>query len=407
MNSGRVNQDIGRLRRAIQDTLGWGEARSWHSKMFDELSTKIFEETNVMISVPTLKRFFKVVNHQGSPSVTTLDALSKFVGKENWRSFKTTKTTSRILFKTPGKSVYITVGFVLALVTIGLIGNKRPELVINASEFSFSSKVLSTEYPNSVVFDFEIPNDLHTDSIYIQQYWDPTKTIAIKPQQTQATGIYYFPGYFKAMLMVDGQQAQAHDLFLPSDGWLGMIEYSSTPKYFEPILEGSAITFPNHIINEVSAREEPVVSSFHFIKDLGEVSGDDFSLTTTIRSTFDDRWAVCQAMSIYFIGTSGAMIIPFSKIGCSSDHNLMLNDVFIRGKESDLSSLSADFSNPVNLTIKVVNKTVSVYQDQKLLYSNQYQSSMGALVGLRFKFKGLGEVISYQVQDDAGRDLAL
>ncbi len=394
-------QELRHLQQEIQSKLDWGSADSWHSSMFDELSEKVFEATQVMLSVPTLKRFFGVVKHSGAPSITTLDALSLFVGKENWRAFKLYKDQpKRKAIRTPRKSVYVTVGFILAIVTISLIGNKRPEVVIDASEFSFSSKVLSSEYPNSVVFDFSIPNSLRVDSLTIQQYWDPTKTIDISKHQTQATGIYYYPGYFEAKLLADGQLAKSHDLFLKSTGWLGLVEYEPVPKYFEPYTaSASAIKFPNDIVDEVASLKEPVSSSFHFIDDLGDVSGDDFSFSATIQTTFDDRWAVCQLVRVYFIGTSGAMVIPFSKIGCTSDNNLMLNDVYLRGKENDLSALSADFSNPVQLTIQVENKQLTISIDDREVYSNSYNDTMGKLVGLRFKFQGLGEVLNYEIKD--------
>ena len=393
----RNSKEIELLKKEVEAQLSWGEAAQWHSKMFDELSEKVFASTNVMLSVATLKRFFGVVNHDGSPSITTLDALSRFVGKDNWRAFKTSFPAKKSRPRPPRKSIYVTIGFVLALVTISLIGNKRPEVVINASEFSFKSKVLSTEYPNSVVFDFQIPNTLRADSLHIQQYWDPTKTISIHKDQTQATGIYYFPGYFRAKLMVDGQAAKSHDLFLKSAGWLGMIEYEETPKYFRPEIAGGGIVFPEEIQNEIIAKERPVVSSFHFIDDLGSISGDDFIFSTTIKTAFDDRWAVCQAMNIYFIGSTGAMIVPFSKIGCSSDNDLMLNDVYLSGKEHDLSSLSANFEDPVELTIRVVEKNVSITIDDIKVYEKEYKQSMGKLVGMRFKFKGLGEVITHDL----------
>ncbi|MEQ8906972.1 hypothetical protein [Ekhidna sp.] len=393
---------IARLRYEVEEVLSWGAVSGWHSKMFDELSEKVFESTRVMLSVATLKRFFGVVNHDGAPSITTLDALSQFVGKENWRAFKMADPIKRKKEKPPRKSIYVTIGFILAIISISLVGNKRPEVVINASEFSFSSKVLSKEYPNSVVFDFKIPSDLRSDSLHIQQYWDPTKTIAVQKDQTQATGIYYFPGYFRAKLMVDGKEAQAHDLFLKSEGWLGLIEYAPTPKYFVPEIDGTALSFPEEIKKEIIAREKPVVSSFHFIDDLGRVSGDNFSFSATVKNVFDDRWAVCQAMSIYFIGSTGAMIIPFSKIGCSSDNNLMLNDTYLRGKEHDLSPLSADFTDPVELSIQVEKKQVSILIGGKEVYTEAYKESMGKLVGARIKFKGLGEVLDFKLKDQNG-----
>ncbi len=393
--------DIIRLRKEIEQALGWGTADTWHSKMFEELSEKIFEATQVRLSITTLKRFFGVISYQGSPSITTLDSLTQFVGYDNWRSFKLSKKTGRKRkIKGPSRSVYIAVGFVLALIVISFLGNRRPDVIINASEFSFSSKVLSREYPNSVVFDFEVPASLSVDSFTIQQTWDPTKTISIKKGQQQATGIYYFPGYFKARLLVDGQEVQRHDLFLKSNGWLGLVEYEPVPKYFIPLQKPPAqLSVPVEIKEEVIPSEKPIVSSFHYIDDLGNISGDNLSLTATVQYEYDDRWAVCQSTRIYLIGTDGVMIIPFSKLGCSSEDNLLLNDVYLSGKEHDLSAFSTDFTEPTKLGIEIRNKEVSVLINDTQVYNKHYSDTMGDFVGLRFKFHGLGKVLDFQIKD--------
>lgn len=407
MSEKSQDPNIERLKTQLEKTLQWGEVDSWHSKMFEELSEKVFETTGTMLSVATLKRFFGVVSHKGMPSTTTLDALSKFVGSENWRSFKMTRPVKRFKIEAPGKGMYVSVGFLLAIVVISLIGNRRPPLEINSSEFQFSSRVLSREYPNSVVFDFTIPDHIKTDSLHIQQYWDPTKTVSLEQGQTQATGIYYHPGYFKAKLMVEGQEAQSHDLFLKSNGWLGQLEYDPVPGYFQPIKDDTQLSIPKETQKEIAKREEPVVTSLHWIDDLGNVSGDNFTFNTTIVNVFDERWAVCQRMAIYFIGTDGAMIFPFSKIGCSSDLNLMLNDVYLRGKENDLSAFSADFTTPKRLSIKVREQEVFVSIEGKEVYSAAYQETMGRLVGVRFKFLGIGEVSSFELQDSADNRIPL
>lgn len=397
------NKHIEWLQKDVEKKVGWGPCTSWHSKMFDELSEEIFQRTHVSLSVATLKRFFGVVTYDGLPSVTTLDTLAKFLGEENWTTYKANrqrKLNWRI--KGPGKTTYVAIGFVLAIVTISLLSNRRPELVINSSEFEFTSTVLSKDFPNTVVFDFSIPEDLRADSFKIQQYWDPTKTVTIDRTQTQATAIYYHPGYFEAKLLVDGQTVKRHDLFLKSNGWLGQIEYASTPKYFDPVIGENSLRFPEEIYEEVSKLEERTVTSFHFIDDLGTISGDNFTLHATLRNTFDDRWAVCHAIRIYVLATTGAFVIPFSKIGCSAEDNLLLNDVYLKGTSNDLSALSADFTDDTSIEVAVVNQQVRITINDEFAYENTYHESMGQVVGLRFKFVGLGEVVSFELFDQNG-----
>lgn len=393
------SHEIRKLRKKILLQLNWGEVASWHSKMYEELSDRIFEKSGVMLSVTTLKRFFGSVNHAGAPSASTLDALSQFCGSENWRAFKLANRDKRWKVSSPSKTVYVTFGFLLAIVTVSLLSNRRPDLVIDASAFSFSSRVLSHEYPNSVIFDFHIPVSISADTFKIQQYWDPTKTIFVRKEQQKATGIYYFPGYFKAKLLVDKKVALEHDLFLKSNGWIGSVEYDPIPKYFLPITKPNRLSYPLEITDEVENLTNPLYTTFHFVDDLGPVSGDNFTLTTTLQNVFDERWAVCQKTRIYILSTQGAMIIPFSKIGCSSDNNLMLNDVYLSGKENDLSSLSADFSEPKEIEILVRDNTMQVYVQGQQVFKGQYMEPMGKLVGLRFRFEGLGEVLDYQLKD--------
>ena len=403
--------DLKRLRKELEKSLNWGVAEDWHSSMFKELAEKIFERSQVMLSPATLKRFFGVVNHSGSPSITTLDALSQFVGFENWREFKVSKVDRfpavSIQLPISSKSLYAMAGFFAALLAILLLANLRYTSPPTPRDLPFSSRVLTNTYPNSVIFDFDV-GDLKTDDILIQQYWDESKTISIHREQQQATGIYYFPGYFRAKLVVEGEILKEHDLFLRSNGWLGTIEYEPVPKYFSPPTDRAyALSYPEELEQEIASSQEPLVMAYHYISDLGNVSGDDFQLHATIRNTFEEKWAVCQSSRLYLIGTGGAMIIPFSKIGCSSDNNVMLNDVYQSGKEHDLSAFGTDLQEFTEVELLVENKDVSVLINGKEVYTSRYEESMGQLVGLRFKFLGMGEVKEFSLRDQDGNQIAL
>ena len=76
----------------IERKLGWGSAEHWHNEVFQELSQKIENETNVRLSPTTLKRVWGRVEYKNAPSISTLNALSIFAGYENWRDFKNKST---------------------------------------------------------------------------------------------------------------------------------------------------------------------------------------------------------------------------------------------------------------------------------------------------------------------------
>mgnify|MGYP000150301682 FL=1 len=401
------SEEVSRLRAEIEQKLGWGPGSDWHSSVFSELSEKVFEECQVMLSATTLKRFWGVVNHESVPSISTLDTLSQFCGFQNWRDFKqqpSHKRRKQTYF--PRKSLYVTAGFLLALLTVVLIGNKRPNAAELPKGIAFSSRALSRTYPNSVVFDLDLQG-VQSDNVLIQQYWDPSKTISISDDQQQATGIYYFPGYFRAKLLIDDEVVASHDLFLKSNGWIGTVEYTPVPKYFMPgMSDEKELFYPEEIGAEVKASKDPLMTVYHYVDDLGEVSGDDFTLRANIRNTYDDQWAVCQSVGVYVLGTKGAMIIPFSRVGCSSDNNLMLNDVYLSGKANDLSAFGVDLSDFTEVSIAVKTKSVQVSVRGEVVYQSAYQKTMGRLVGLRFKFLGLGEVANYSLTS-GGRNVTL
>ncbi|MFD1163294.1 hypothetical protein [Hwangdonia seohaensis] len=293
-------------------------------------------------------------------------------------------------------SIIFPLAALLALLFITLfstISDHKNELTADAiSKIKFSSKTISNSMPNSVVFDFDL-SAIKSDSIYIQQYWDATKTIKINNKQSQATGIYYFPGYFRAKLVIDGDIINEHDLFIKSDGWSASIDYKPIPKYIaSKDFINDGLSLNNDLISEIKSSETPLISTFHFIEDLGAISGDNFTLETTLKNTYNEKWAVCQTAHIYIIGSKGAMVLPITIPGCISDINVMLNDVYFNGKKQNLSSFGVDISTFRDIKIKVLNKKLDFFIDNQNVFSASYNESLGKLVGIRYKFLGAGEI---------------
>ena len=129
MSKANPDIEIRRLQKELENKLGWGNAKKWHSAMFTELSEKIFEKIKVSISASTLKRFFGVVKHDSFPSISTLNYLSQFLDYENWRAFKLSKGVSLkpISKVISSKSMYVSFGFVLAVIATMIIANTSRE----------------------------------------------------------------------------------------------------------------------------------------------------------------------------------------------------------------------------------------------------------------------------------------
>ncbi|MGM5471344.1 hypothetical protein ACS386_13785 [Flavobacteriaceae bacterium LMO-SS05] len=379
----------------IEKKLGWGASTQWHHDVFVELSALIQAETKTLLSTTTLKRVWGKIHYPNAPSISTLNSLSQFAGYTNWRDFKT-KTSAKqptwIERKIhPNLGIIVPSAAILAVIFISLFSMIRINKDLSTADLAkikFTCHPVTTDIPNSVVFDFDL-NETKSDSIYIQQFWDITKTIKINAQQKQATGIYYYPGYFRAKLLVDGTIIKEHDLFIKSNGWLATIDYQPIPKYIKQL---ETLRLPSNIIHDIASSEQPLTSTFHYIDDFKALSGDNFKLQTTIKNVYNDKWAVCQNATIIIVGTKSAHMIPFAISGCASNMGMMMSDVYLSGKEHDLSALSVDLSKLTALKIEVINKRISVFAENKKLFSSTYHASIGQIVGLRYRFLGAGEV---------------
>ncbi len=392
----------------IEEKLGWGNSDQWHNDVFIELSEAIHENTSVLLSPTTLKRVWGKIAYNSAPSISTLNTLSQFAGYSNWRDYKNkseVKKPSWIEQKVlQNMGVIVLAASIMTIAFISfysMIGSQKEKVEnIDLSKIKFSSKPITKGLPNSVVFDFDL-DKVTSDSVYIQQYWDKTKTIKIQSTQNQATGIYYFPGYFRAKLLVDGEIIKEHDLFIKSHGWLGTIDYKPIPKYIDQkdFIDGS-LSLSTSILEEIKTNENPIVSSFHMVNDFNDVSGDNISIRTSVRNLYNEKWAVCQRFRIVILGSTGAMVIPFSIPGCVSDINLMLNDVYLKGKQHDLSAFGTDFSEFRTIEIRIIEKKATIFIDDKKVYSMAYNESIGKFVGLRYKFLGAGVVNFLKITEE-------
>ncbi len=395
----------------IEAKLNWGKAKNWHHGMFVELSGLIQQQTGVLLSQTTLKRVWGRVAYHSAPSMTTLNALAQFAGYAHWREFSLatpgpssrlvgTKQITRWLYLVP---VALILGIGLTVLFSMISPAKEGQGIWDASKISFASRPIAEGLPNSVVFDFDLAG-YAPDKIRIQQYWDPTKTIQLQPGQKQATGIYYYPGHFRAKLLFDEQVIKEHSLFIRSYGWMATLNYEPVPKYIsgQEILQDQ-LRFSAELQKEVAQSEKPLQSTFHYVDDLGPISGDNFKLATTIQNTYQDKWAVCQKTKLIILGTQGALVIPFSIPGCISDLGCMLNDVYLSGKEHDLSALATNFSTPKNISLQVKDQLVLVSIDGQPVFQHRYKKSIGQLVGLRYRFEGMGEVHHLELRDLDGK----
>jgi len=395
---------IRKCRNLIEQKLAWGDSGNWRSQDFDTLSERIFEETNISISSSTLKRIWGKVKYESSPNLATLNALVLFIGYENWRAFTShgqpevelSAEPLEEISKKPIKNIHlIFAGIALIVSFLGFWAFKKKSEAVNFHNLVFTSKPVTVGIPNTVIFQYDAAKS-NADSVFIQQSWDPKLRVKVDKNLHQFTTTYYHPGYYKAKLFLNDSLAKEHDLFLESDGWLGMIENKNIPIYFtkHEILKSGAIGVTEAEVKAKGAdlkNEIPWVSFYNIGKDK-VMPGEHFELETEVKNTFSSGNGVCQNTQIIVLFKNGVIEIPLGIKGCIGELNLLIGNKLLQGKTNDLSGFGVDFNEFVKLKCVVKNHEIKILINGKMVYKGDFRQNTGDIVGTLIMFKGAGMI---------------
>jgi hypothetical protein len=404
-----------------ESNTGWGDSNDWTNQDFVILSEKIQERTGVALSHVTLKRVWGKVKYDSLPNTHTLDTLVQFLGYENWRDFKSqnanggagTKNEKDIVIngsyinghhvavKSPQKKNYrILKTFLLVAVPVAavlvIILLKWYHPNVNNNDYSFSSKkVVSEGLPNSVIFNYDATK-APTDSVIIQQSWDPHLQVKVSKYQHQHTSIYYYPDYYKAKLIVGGKIVSMHRLLIKSNGWLPILTQSPVPIYFskdEAIADGKMSLSVDQIQSRnVKMQPEPPTVMYSNVTDFGEIYSDDFVFETSVKNDYHVGAAICQQTRLYILCEGTAVGIPLCTKGCISNIDLLFTNFYTSGKQEDLSAFGVDFNSFVKVRIESKNRKAKIFINDKLVYSVNKDIIKSKIIGFDFTFQGTGSV---------------
>ena len=410
-----------RCKALVEEKLDRGGSEQWRHNDFSQLSEAIFAVTGVKLSVNTLKRIWGRVKYESVPTLTTLDALAVYVGYAGWRAFRlppvepiapmdTTVSATPLIGSRSGStphrfgrfsagtiwSIGLMMGLGLALL---LAFSLRPISMtdgrLDPAQFAFRSQRVTTGLPNSVVFEYDA-RAAPTDSVFIQQSWDPTRRKLVSRTGRQHTSIYYHPGYFRAKLVVGQQIVQEHDLLIPSQSWHVALLQEPVPVYYQAAdyIKSGMIHLPVRAItgHNIAMQPHPPVVRYRFIKRLDGLRADNFILETRLKHDYREGSAACQNVLIMIHSKDKMFFIPLSAKGCTATLNLVLGGCEVRGDKTDLSALGADLNQWVDVRCAVVDQRVQILVNNKLAYQARLPIASAELVGITYDFEGTGSV---------------
>jgi hypothetical protein len=420
----RENDLVLRCRELIEQSLNWGSSENWTNQDFENLSEKIFDKTQVRLSVSTLKRIWGKVRYDSSPTPATLNVLARFVGLENWRSFQQTyssatsqpeKTDQPQTEPAPirtQKTSYrwaavIGVIIVAAISIYALVKGKSPIAEKNEAPGTgdtvnvlFKARKVTDDLPNSVVFTYDA-SGFNADSVFIQQSWDPMRRQKVSQTGREHTSIYYRPGYFLAKLVINDRIKAEDVVFIKTQGWRGMIEMGGPNKTPPVYLSKKEMTTPGGLgVASATLRDKigtPVFNergvSFHNVREFDSLMGDAFRFDINLRNTSTIEECLCRMVEITLLTKDGAIIVPLSAKGCISKIGVLAPDGWIGGNTNDLSAFGCDFKDFEHVTVEVKDKNFVVSLNEKSILQRALPNgSVGEIVGIRITFEGTGEI---------------
>ncbi|MFF5384202.1 hypothetical protein [Pedobacter suwonensis] len=399
----------------IEQHLEWGDSQGWQSEDFEKLSDRIFQQTGVMLSSSTLKRIWGKVRYDSSPNRNTLNTLAKFIGFESWRAFASAQdlkgnpiqiepgvtifseksvSEKKLSRKWLIASVSLAVFFVAALI-FSVSGSKR----LRYGKLLFSSKALAFGVPNTVIFRYDATSS-NADSVFIQQSWDPRRRLRVDKYKHEFASTYYLPGYYRAKLVLDDSVVKEHDLFIESNGWLGVIEKSPLPYYLPRGAvehEGWLGISPKDVNINYTDYTANVPTFVLTRVDRGwEIPVKDLMLQVDLQNTFE--WNnPCRRVSLQLLGTRGVITIPLLSPGCVGEAIVRLGDNVLEGSTNDLSAFGVDFSKLVRLSCISTKNSFQVFIDGKLAYRGTAIQGTGNIVGVRISFTGTGILKNFKL----------
>ncbi len=402
-------------RELLEKSLGWESSDTWSEYDFEKLSEIIFSKTNTRLSLSTLKRLWGRVRYNSTPTMATLNILARALDFEDWRAFRKKMDENNLggersahekpsSYLSHRRRLLITIAVVCAVfMVLGII--KFLKTSVNTNKYGtmkeiFESKVVSDQIPNSVIFNYDASGD-PANEIYLQQSWDPKRTEKINKNGRQHTSIYYYPGYFNAKLVADGQVRKTASVFIKTNGWMGIIDKSPVPVYLNAdsmnLQGGLGIKSQNFVKRKGSSVLNDSWVHFYNFRYFDGASGHDLDFETTLRNTSGPEQSSCRKVTVEIVGTENEISIPLSDKGCIATLNLSLGSKTIYGKDHDLSAFGCDFKSFQHLSCSIQKDHIDISLNNKVIYSGLIAQDIGKIVGIGIGFEGAGEIKSVKL----------
>jgi transcriptional regulator with XRE-family HTH domain len=397
-------------RKQIEIKYSFGNGHGYTQRDLQILSQRIEEKTGIIISLSTLKRFWKN-DFKQSPQLATLNALAALLEYNDWQDFKQSNRKKSGILRPRIIGIAIGLLVIIASLATMLLSRSKTEVVkarspkVHGPVYFSAEKTVTTGIPNTVIFSYDVSN-VEADSFFIQQSWNDDHKVRIDPNGNTFSSIYYESGYHRAWLIANDSAIGMQPVHILSDGWEPHIYYDGRDLVPINFKNASFITDGQlHLSASLLAERQVDTSRYYFSRISNSqqfnVSSDNFTLTSRIKVDSVMN-SLCPWMTMIMVTEKHIFSVSFQKKGCENYASYKLGEITRNGDDNDLSALGRDVFDWQELTIAVSNKNASILINGEPAFQEIYKEDYGDIVGLIYLFEGRGSIDYVRLNNEKG-----
>ncbi|TWI17186.1 hypothetical protein IQ31_03922 [Sphingobacterium siyangense] len=405
----------------IADMIGEKQIAEWTNGDYINLSRLLARKTKIRLSESTLKRIFGKfkTSERYFPQKATRDALAQFVGYSDWEAFENRdgnkpeldlpKIASRDDMPDLQKknramwlmsSVFLALAFILTLIIMKPTG-KQDKLFAGVTLSCLNPTGIT---PHSAIFKLKSKESLQ-DSLrnFSIEFGDGRP---MKPFLSSMLSHYYqMPGRYYPKLMHKNKAIDTGYVYLQTKGWsvTGTNQFDTVRVY--PIATPNITNKQQAIaVSAVDAFKAGVDTlrtffiSFSNIKPT-HINGDNYELSFQLHTSENRTGVRCSQIDVNIYGELDQHRFNIFKPECTVWTRYQFSENKKHGEQNDLRAFGHDFTQGGSLTLRVVNKRVSLLINNHEVYATNYNKSIGRVMGINIMFSGIGQFENLLLKD--------
>ena len=388
---------------------------SWRTSNYKHLSQQIEESTGEVIHHRTLKRIYDSYNgsKERTPTVSTLNILSRYVGYDSWHDFEIEKLKESnglepILTQSDNDSVFKKYWVVfIAPFTISLLGifylffslsnDKKEEIKASFDESFYTAN--ANKYA-TIKVNRSTSNDQDLIILASKVGSTNSRVFELPKGKTSYSERFREPGLFKLKLLKDSMSLDEMRYFVLSKKWQYTVYSKGIGKdYKDASFSNGSVLIDhqrdnNEKLDTVNYRSELVYTN------LIPILTDNALIQFRAKAHFP-IWEGCGMYKVVLYGKEQNVTVVVTEDKCHNETVMRIGETKLDGRVNELPTLKGNYSMYNDFEMSFKNNQFTLKQND-LEISMDYTKRIDTLMGFKFWFIGGGELDYIRVKDNTG-----